>query len=281
MSTLKIESFTSSNLSHYKTLHSFKRFGEITSIDEFHEYCRWAKENKVSIYILGNGSNTLFVKNNIETLVLKNKLPKYLKALANNRLEVSSSSTIMEVLKFCYKNSWESFYYLASVPATIGGALAMNAGRGRSHGCTIFDFIESVTFFEDGSIKTLDKSQIVRDYRETIFTGKHSKLILSAVFQFESTMFNDNPLISRQAWAKEHQDNIGPNCGSVFKLANLKILKKLKGFSIGKANFSSKTDNWILNKSKSSSSIILLIKITKFLHLVLAKKIELEVIEVD
>lgn len=281
MSTLKIESLTSSNLSHYKTLHSFKRFGEITSVDEFREYCEWAKENKVSLYILGNGSNTLFVKNNIESLVLKNKLPKYLKVLPNDRLEVSSSSTIMEVLKCCYKNSWESFYYLASVPATIGGALAMNAGRGRTHNCTIFDFIESVTFFEDGCIKTLDKSQIVRDYRQTIFTGKQSKLILSAVFQFEPTVFNDNPLISRQAWAKEHQDNIGPNCGSVFKLADFRILKRLKGFSIGKARFSSKTSNWILNKSKSSSSIVLLTKFTKLLHFVLGKKIDLEVIEVD
>jgi UDP-N-acetylmuramate dehydrogenase len=281
MSALKIESLTSSNLSHYKTLHNFERFGEITSVDNFHEYCRWAKENKVSIYILGNGSNTLFVKNNIQSLVLKNKLPKYLKALPNNRLEVSSSSTIMEVLKYCYQNSWESFYYLASVPATIGGALAMNAGRGKTRGCTIYDFIESVTFFDDGCIKTLDNDRIVRNYRETIFTGKHSKLILSAVFRFESTVFDDNPLISRQAWAKEHQDNIGPNCGSVFKLADLRILRRLKGFSISKASFSYKTDNWILNKSKNSSSIILLIKIAKFLHLVLAKKIELEVIEVD
>jgi UDP-N-acetylmuramate dehydrogenase len=281
MSTLQIESLTSSNLSHYKTLHNFERFGEITSIDNFHEYCRWAKENKVNIYILGNGSNTLFVKNNIQTLVLKNKLPKYLKALPNNRLEVSSSSTIMEVLKYCYQNSWESFYYLASVPATIGGALAMNAGRGRNHGCTIYDFVESVTYFEDGYIKTLDTTQLILNYRETIFTGKHSKLILSAVFKFESTVFNDNPLISRQAWAKEHQDNIGPNCGSVFKLADFRILKRLKGFSIGKASFSSKTNNWILNKSKSSSSIVLLTKFTKLLHFVLRKKIDLEVIEVD
>lgn len=98
MSTLKIESLASSSLSYYKTLHNFEKFGEITSIDDFHKYCRWAKENKVSIYILGNGSNTLFVNNNIQSLVLKNKLPNYLKALSNNRLEVSSSSTIMEVL---------------------------------------------------------------------------------------------------------------------------------------------------------------------------------------
>jgi UDP-N-acetylmuramate dehydrogenase len=204
-----------------------------------------------------------------------------LNPLPENRLEVSSSASIMEVLKYCYQNSLESFYYLASVPATIGGALAMNAGRGRSHGLTIYDFVESVTFFENGSIKKLKNHQLERHYRETMFTGKHSKLILSAVFKFEAACFDENPLTSRQAWAKEHQDNTSPNCGSVFKVGNSLILKTIRGLSIGKARFSSKTNNWILNKSKSSNSILLIIKIVKIIHILTGQKIALELIEVD
>lgn len=281
MTNLKIESLTSHTLSHYRTRHYFERVGEINSVDDLQEYCNWATENKVNIYIIGNGSNTLFVRKNIQSLILKNKLPKYTNSLPNNRLEVSSSVSVMEVLKYCYQNSMNSFYYLASVPATIGGALAMNAGRGRQHGCTIYDFVESVTFFEDGCIKTLKNSQIVRDYRETIFTGVHSKLILSAVFKFERTEFTENPLNSRQIWAKEHQDNIAPNCGSVFKTSNYGILEKLKGVSIGKAMFSDKTSNWILTKSQSSYSIILLIQIANLLHFITGQKIALELITID
>ncbi|ODH00811.1 UDP-N-acetylenolpyruvoylglucosamine reductase [Nostoc sp. KVJ20] len=281
MSNLKIESLTSNSLSHYRTQHHFERVGEINSVDDLQMYCNWAKENKVNIYIIGNGSNTLFVKKNIQSLVLKNKLLKYTNPLPENRLEVSSSVSVMEVLKYCYQNSMDSFYYLASVPATIGGALAMNAGRGRQHGCTIYDFVESVTFFEDGCVKTLQNSQIARDYRETIFTGMHSKLILSAIFKFELTEFTENPLISRQIWAKEHQDNTAPNCGSVFKTANYRILQKLRGMSIGKAMFSTKTSNWILSKSQSSYSIILLIKIAMILHFITRQKIALEVITID
>ena len=281
MSNLKIESLTSNSLSHYRTRHQFERVGEINSVDDLEEYCNWAKENKVNIYIIGNGSNTLFVKKNIQSLILKNKLPKYTNSLAENRLEVSSSVSVMEVLKYCYQNSMNSFYYLASVPATIGGALAMNAGRGKQHECTIYDFVESVTFFEDGCIKTLDNSQIVRNYRETIFTGVHSKLILSAVFKFERTEFTENPLVLRQLWAKEHQDNTAPNCGSVFKTANYRVLQKLRGMSIGKTMFSAKTSNWIVTKSQSSYSILILIKIAEFLHFITREKIELELIRVD
>lgn len=281
MSNLKIESLTSNSLSHYRTRHNFERVGEINSVDDLQEYCNWAKKNEVNIYIIGNGSNTLFVKKNIQSLVLKNKLPKYTNPLADNRLEVSSSVSIMEVLKYCYQNSLNSFYYLASVPATIGGALAMNAGRGRQHRCTIYDFIESVTFFDDGSIKTLENSQIVRDYRETMFTGMHSKLILSAVFKFEPTEFTENPLVLRQLWAKEHQDNIAPNCGSVFKTANYRILEKLKGISTGKTMFSAKTSNWIITKSQNSYSIVILIKVATILHFITRQKIVLEVITID
>ncbi|WYM02898.1 MAG: FAD-binding protein [Gloeotrichia echinulata CP02] len=282
MSNLKIESFTSNTLSHYRTQHNFERIGEITSVDDLREYCSYAEENKVNIYIIGNGSNTLFVKRNIQSLVLKNKLPKYITPLPDNILEVSSSVSVMEVLKYCYQNSLDSFYYLASVPATIGGALAMNAGQGKHFGgATIYEFVESITFFEDGCIKTLENSQITRNYRETLFTGIHSKLILSAIFKFERTKFNDNPINSRIMWAKEYQDNTAPNCGSVFKLGNFRILGKLRGLSIGKSMFSNKTTNWIRNQSESSYSIIVLIKIAQILHFVTRQKIALEIITVD
>lgn len=134
---------------------------------------------------------------------------------------------------------------------------------------------------DDGVIKTLQNSQIVRDYRQTIFTGIQSKLILSAVFKFENSKFKENPITSRQAWAKEHQDNTAPNCGSVFRISNYRILSKLKGFFIGQAMFSAKTDNWIVNKSDSVYPIILLIKIANFLHFISLQKIALEIIEVD
>lgn len=278
---VKIESLTSNNLSFYRTLHNFDRFGEINSVDDFNEYYNWAKANNAKLYILGNGSNTLFTKKDVASLVLKNNLPKHMKLTPDFRLEVSSSVPLIDVLKCCYENSLDSFYYLSSVPATIGGALAMNAGRGRRHKCTVYDFVEKVTFFEDGLIKTLTNEEIKKGYRETIFTGTHARLILSAVFKFNLIKLEYNPLIERHQFAKEHQDNTGPNCGTVFKTANDQILDLMKGVRIGKAYFSGKTRNWILNRSKSSTPIILLISLTKMLHLVTGKKIELEVIKVD
>lgn len=278
----EIKSFIDNNLSFYRTEHYFERYGEFQSIEQFREYCNWAKANNVKVYILGNGSNTLFVKKCIKTLILKNNIPKSINSISGNRIEVSSSTLIMDVLKYCYDNSLSSFYFLASVPATIGGALAMNAGGGKNS-TTIYEFIESVTFFdfESNNIKTIGKEEIVKGHRETIFTGIHSCLILSATFKFNQTSFDENPIIKRLKWSKEFQDYSLPNCGSVFKEGYLRIPKYLSWLKIGKTSYSSKAPNWILSKSSSHIPIIILINIVKFLHIFSPRKAVLEIISVD
>lgn len=283
MSQVTIKSVQDNNLSFYRTLHYFERYGEFFNLEQFREYCHWAKEQGSKIYILGNGSNTLFVNRKIKSLILKNKLIQEIKPLANNTIEVSSSVLLIDILKYCYKNSLDSFYYLASVPATIGGALAMNAGRGKQHQLTIYDFVESVTFFdfETDSIKTLKKEQIVKGYRNTVFTGIHSRLILSATLKFTPKTFEENPILDRCKWSKNNQDYSAPNCGSVFKESDSRILKKLRGLKIGEASLSRRTNNWILNKSHSSIFIIFIIKVVKMVHLLIGKKAELEIITVD
>ncbi|AGY56530.1 FAD-binding protein [Gloeobacter kilaueensis] len=278
---VNVISLDSNQLSTFRTHHHFEHYGEFHDLDEFAKYSHWAALNNAKVYILGNGSNTLFTADTIRALVLKNCIPKLLKSLPDNRLEISSSVQINDVLNYCYQRSLTSFYYLASVPASIGGALAMNAGRGRSHNCTIYDFVESVTFFDGETVKTLKNDEIARGYRKTIFTGMHEKLILSAILQFERTEFGISPISERRQFAKEHQDNTQPNCGTVFKSACYPIMDRLRGIRVGEAQFSQKTSNWILNKSASSRNIMRLIAIAKLLHLVTFRKIELEVISVN
>ncbi|EKU98317.1 UDP-N-acetylmuramate dehydrogenase [Leptolyngbya sp. PCC 7375] len=278
-----INSLDTDKLSFYRTKHHFEKYGEFHTVDEFIQYCQWAQERGVPLYVLGNGSNVLFKSRKISSLVLKNKLNKDIKVLGEGRFEISSSTQVIDVLRYCYDQSLESFYYLSSVPATIGGALAMNAGRGRQQNMTVYDFVESVTFFdfEQNEIKTLQPNEIVKGYRQTTFTGIQNKLILKAIFKFESINFQSDPILERKKWSKEFQDYSAPNCGSVFKQADYRILRKLEGLSIGQSAFSKKTTNWILNKSKSSLPIRFLISMAQILHAFLGKKIELEVIVIE
>ncbi|MEM8612784.1 MAG: FAD-binding protein [Cyanobacteria bacterium P01_H01_bin.105] len=281
--TSSISSLTTEKLSFYRTRHYFEKYGEFQTVEEFIQYCQWAKEHNVCLYILGNGSNVLFKSQKVSSLILKNKLKANIKALGEGRFDISSSTQVIDVLKHCYSQSLESFYYLSSVPATVGGALAMNAGRGKQQKMTVYDFVEDVTFFdfEKNEIKTLTTDDIVKGYRQTIFTNIQNKLILNATFKFEPISLQANPIVERKRWSKEFQDYSAPNCGSVFKQADYRILRRLEGLSIGKTSFSKKTTNWILNKSKSVLPIRLLISMAKILHIFLGKNIELEVILIE
>ncbi|MEO1295401.1 MAG: FAD-binding protein [Cyanobacteria bacterium J06636_16] len=270
----------SNNLSYYRTENTFDFYADFYSSEEFIEYLKWAKEKSLQVYILGNGSNTLFGRKNIKTFVLKNQIPKSIEVIADNKIKVSSSTLVRDVLKHCYENSLDSFYYLASVPATIGGALAMNAGRGRNFNLSIYDHVKSVEFFDskEGCIKALEPKDIILGYRKTIFTGMKSSFIISAIFEFDKSNLEGNPIQERCRWSKENQDYSAPNCGSVFKKFDYKILSSLKGYGVGEAKFSNKTTNWISNKSENPIYIRILILIAKFLHVIKRKKSILEVI---
>ena len=112
--------------STFRTEHQFKHLVNITNVTQISDFL--SLDNK-DVFILGNGSNVLFKKHFIKTTILKNSLPQTIEKIDVHTYLVSSSCSIQKVLARCYKEKRDSFYYLSSVPATIGGAVAMNAGE--------------------------------------------------------------------------------------------------------------------------------------------------------
>ncbi|MBT9527068.1 MAG: FAD-binding protein [Rhizobacter sp.] len=280
----EVQRIRTDKLSGYRTSHLFKHYGEFTTPEHYAGYLQWARANRLPVFILGNGSNTLFTKKNVRSLVLVNRLPAQIRFIDETRLEASSSVEVMQILKHCEEKNLHSFYFLASVPATVGGAVAMNAGLGG--GGTIFDFVESVTFMEDGQIKTLGAAQIPRAHRTTPFAGVQDKLILSVVFHFPKSETSIKGSIKRRAlWSRDFQDRQIPNCGSVFKVCDrplFRCLSVIPPFGIAipgfRAQYSRRTLNWIINRNRSSWAIVALIRMAILVHRALGRPIELELV---
>lgn len=283
---VEVKTLQSNRLSTFRTRHEFLHFGEFRRIEEYLEYRRWANENQVPLFILGNGSNTLFVRRRIRTLVLHNRLKPWMQDLGDGRIEVSSSLRLMRILKHCEQNSLDSFYFLASVPATVGGALAMNAGEGA--GGTIYDFVESVTYIDDGQLVTRLNKEIERRHRQTMFTGIHDRLIVSAILRFPERRLEVSEIRKRIDWCHAHQDLSAPNCGSVFRECNRSIVGRVRGLPLlgvriplFRTQFSRKVNNWIICKSPSSRPIVFLIRVVQALHRLVGQRATPELIEVD
>lgn len=276
-----IQRLTTDKLSWFRTHHTFEHYGEIHETADFCKYLELAKSNNLQVRVIGNGSNCLFRNDHIKTLVLKNKLAKSLDWQDANSVRVSSSTPVMAILKACRDRNLDSFYYLASVPATVGGAVCMNAGRGKKHNATVFDYLQSVDYATHDGVHTMGVDQIRSNYRWTEFLAHPDRFICSATFRFPSTAFASDPILERIKFSQAMQDNTGPNCGTVFCQSSSLIMKCARGLRWRGACYSQKTTNWILNRSRQSASICSLIRIVRFAHRAFGLPCRLELTEID
>lgn len=276
-------SIISNKLSTFRSEHEFEHYAEIAGIQEICHLQSWAEENKIKTYVLGNGSNVLFKRRKVKSLIMRNRLPTIIEPLGEDRFRVSSSTSIAKLLRFMQQAGRDCCYYLASVPATVGGAVAMNAGRGRSYGISILDFVEEVEFVEAGKLKTLHRNRIPHEYRNTLFTGQTDRVITSVIMTCPLKIMETNPIADRVLFSKRTQDHSLPNCGSVFKKYNVRIMTLLSkaSFSLFGAKWSHKTINWIVNSSDSSLGVHVQVSVAKILHILLRKRAVLEVIVIE
>jgi UDP-N-acetylmuramate dehydrogenase len=279
--SIRLSQIETNRLSLYRTKNLFLRYFEIKVASQYKDLILLARELHLPLLFLGNGSNTFFSQSRIESIVVKNCLPKEIRHLEGDRFLVSSSVLVSEVLKYCFNSGRDSFYYLASVPAEVGGALAMNAGQGRHKNQSILDWVEEIHFVDQDGEHVATPLGVRTSYRRTMFTGQTNFLITGAVFRFPERDFaGTNPIKERVAWAKDNQDLANPNCGSTFKQCDHRIMYRLRGTGFAGARFSAKTDNWMTNRSQSPRGIRWLLRLARALHIVFFRKCVLEIIVV-
>ena len=275
---MDLYSTETSKLSWYRTDHVFKHVVDVKSDADYFEATRFAEKNNLMIYSLGNGSNTFFQRKKITTLIIRNCMPQFIRSLGGDEYEVSSSVNMMKLLRYLYANERDGPYNLASVPATIGGAVAMNAGTGESAGLYISKFLRSVIYLHNGERFVKPVEDLEMGFRRSLFSEQREYFIISALFVFPEREFDSNPITERLDWAKNNQELKVANCGSVWRKANWRILNfTYKLFSNSPAYISVKSRIWISNTSKSHRYILRILRFVRILHLLAFRKSEHEI----
>lgn len=231
-------------------------FSEPKSRQELSLLVKAAQSKKLPVFVLGAGSNLLVTDKVVKGLVIKLNSPCFKEIKEENGfIRVGSAVMLANLIKFFRDRSWQGLEFLAGIPGTVGGALAMNAG---CWGASFSDFVKEVEIIDqNGKIKHLKKSEINFGYRKS---GLTKCVILSCLLKFEKgerSRIEENTakfLASR----KKTQDLAYPNAGCVFKnpknnsAGKLIDLCGLKGRSIGDAFISERHANFILNKGKAT-----------------------------
>jgi len=235
---------------------------------------------KTKYILLGAGSNLILPARLsipvISLMSLNNEI-----VLDGENVKVGCSVRIQKLIRSLQEHNMGGIEYLYSVPASVGGLVYMNGGRGKSMNLAISDFLKSADYLDlnDMTIKTYTANRSDFSYRHSPFQDMNA-IILSATFKFKSQEpeVTESLIKERLEYSQKHLAADKPSCGSVFKTGNRIVYRLLMGMRVGDAMFSKKKSNWISNIGNASyNDICKLIKRAQLLHKLFLSRCELEV----
>ena len=220
-----------------------------------------AKENGISVFVLGKGSNLLVSDDGIEGAVISlNNLSDI--EVNGDEITCSSGASLAAACLKARDNCLSGFEFAYGIPGSVGGAVYMNAGAYDGEVSNIIKSAEVMDF--EGNIFTIQRDDMCLGYRTSVFS-KEKYIILSATFHLtkaekDKISARMDELMSRR---KEKQPLSFPSAGSTFKrpeghFAGALIEKNdLKGFSIGGAMVSELHAGFVINYNKATTVDIL------------------------
>lgn len=244
-----------------------KYFVKTQSFNQLRTVLEFAQAFAVPVKILGNGTNILFSDKGYNGVVVSTKDLNGIK-IKNGAVICASGVTLKKLAEFSVKNGFSGLEALSGIPATVGGAVVMNAG---AYGCSISDYIVTVDLLRQGKLVRLNKNDCKFRYRGSKLLDD-AEVVLSAEFKLPVCDYKNKckELARRFSVLRELNQPKGKSCGSVFK--NPKNRKAgwliersgLKGVSVGGASVSDKHCNFIVTeRGATATDVYKLIKLIK------------------
>ena len=220
-------------------------------------YLRGLDPNEPLLW-LGLGSNLLVSDEGFGgTVVQTQGCLNTLERTADRRVRAECGVSCARAARFAAKLGLTGVEFLAGIPGTIGGALAMNAG---AYGGETWSRVQCVrTIDRQGEVRTRPPADFRIGYRQV--RGPGGEWFLDAELELESGDAGDSLARIRDLLQRRGQAQpIGlPSCGSVFRnppgdhAARLIEAAGLKGLREGGAQVSRKHANFILNTGAASA----------------------------
>ena len=240
------------------------------SADALSVLLRRCHESEVPFRVLGNGANLLVDDVGVDGIVVKLDHECFKQTRYNRKKDVQAlhamagadlASTLMEAVR----SGLDGLTAMAGIPASIGGAIRMNAGG--KFGC-ISDSIESITCLTNmGELTTYYMQDAGFGYRESRLP---EPIVLSATFVLQPC--DPIPLRAKVleifAWKRARQPLADSSAGCAFKNPLLadgtrmsagKLIDNagLKGLSVGGASVSRQHANFIVTEPSATARHIM------------------------
>ena len=294
---LKIESMTKSkvmldvSMSEYTSMRiggNTEMFVKVTNEEDLINILKIAKEENISTYILGNGTNTIVKDGGLKLLVIKidmREINTLREDEENVYVEAYAGAQLKTLIFNSAKQGLGPVAEMYGIPATIGGAVKMNAG---AYGLEMKDIVYETTYVDyDGEIHTLSLEGHNYGYRDSFF-HHNDAVIIKTILKFKRVNAEEETKRALEIMQirTDRQPLDYPNTGSIFKrgadfFASKEIDEAgLKGKQIGGMAISEKHAGFVINKDKGTykdfKELVEYVKETVYKNS--GKKLELEVI---
>jgi UDP-N-acetylmuramate dehydrogenase len=221
----------------------------------------------IPVYKLGAGSNTLISDSGLPGLVLCFR--RTLQKLWFHEYQITAEAGVLmpRLARSAARNGYAGFEFLAGIPGTVGGGVALNCGTEASEQRELKLVLEAVDVVDDRGRehRISDIRHLGMGYRTTRL-AEHGFTILTATFRANRRTAPDliSQRITRHLEERRRKQPMGARtAGSTFKRvpggrpAGWYIEQcGLKGRAIGGARISPKHANWIENCGSATSADI-------------------------
>lgn len=216
------------------------------------------REQGVSYYIIGNGSNLLVSDKGLRGAVVKIG-ENFGSVSFNDDVIIAESGILLSTLsKMAAREGLTGMEFASGIPGTLGGAVTMNAG---AYGGEMKDIVEWVEVLDkDLNLKRLNNAEMKFMYRKSIIEpGKH--IVMRCCIRLKKG--NPDEINVKMAELSEKRKSKQPlhlpSAGSTFKRPEGYFAGKLiedaglKGFSIGGAQVSPIHCGFVVNNGDAAA----------------------------
>lgn len=217
------------------------------------------------VFVMGMGSNLLVRDGGINGTVINlrgalNALELMEKNKNNALVYAEVGTALSQLARFASKHNLAGSEFLAGIPGSVGGALAMNAG---CYGSETWQFVEKAeSLNRKGQIITRQPDEYTVSYRSV--HRPSNEWFLAAWFRFNTSKNPADRQRMRELLKQRSQTQpVGSHsCGSVFRNPPGGYAGKLiedcglKSYRIGGAHVSEKHANFILSDANASAADI-------------------------
>jgi len=242
-------------------------------VADLREFLRGVRPEE-PLYFVGLGSNLLVRDGGLRgTVIFTHRALQQIRLEGKDTIYAEAGIATPRVARFAALHDLAGAEFLAGIPGTVGGALAMNAG---CYGSETWDTVTKVdTVDRTGTLRGRTPAQYKIGYRtvlrqpdQTVDTardrGQFEEWFIAATFRFSSGNGDESRRkIKELLMRRISTQPLGhPNAGSVFRnppgqyAAQLIEACGLKGHVIGGAMISEKHANFIVNSGNARAADI-------------------------